>query len=247
MIKKMMLVIAFVAVMAVLAAGAIQRTSAMTGEDVQASVAAQPGSPAIEAQMDETLALRVDSAAVVVGTLSEEEIAGLLFVREEEKLARDVYLALYAAWDQPVFQNIAKSEQTHMDAVLRLLESYDVADPVLGPGQFTNPDLQALYDQLVAQGSKSLADALKVGAAIEEIDIRDLRERAGQTDEAAIEVVYDRLERASENHLRAFTSTLWRRTGETYQPQYLSAADYQAIVGTSAAGNGNKNGRRGRR
>ena len=39
--------------------------------------------------------------------LSAEETASLLFMREEEKLARDVYNALYATWGQQTFLNIA--------------------------------------------------------------------------------------------------------------------------------------------
>ena len=102
--------------------------------------------------------------------LNDAEKASLLFMREEEKLARDVYNALYAVWGQPTFQNIAASEQAHMDEVKLLLDRYGLTDPALDPGKFTDANLQALYDQLVAQGSVSLADALKVGAAIEEID-----------------------------------------------------------------------------
>lgn len=100
---------------------------------------------------------------------------GLTYVREEEKLARDVYLFLYDMWGLQVFQNIADSEQTHTDAVKTLLDAYGLTDPAAAtqPGEFVNPDLQALYNQLTAQGSLSLADALKVGAAIEEIDILD--------------------------------------------------------------------------
>ena len=107
------------------------------------------------------------------GELTEEEINGLIFMREEEKLAHDVYIALYQTWGLSIFQNIANSEQTHTDTVKVLLDAYGIADPSANtaPGEFVNPELQALYTQLVAQGSQSLTDALKVGAAIEEIDI----------------------------------------------------------------------------
>ncbi len=144
--------------------------------------------------------------SIVNSSLSAEEAASLLYMREEEKLARDVYNALYAVSGQPVFSNIAASEQTHMDAIKVLLDRYGLPDPALGPGQFSNPDLQALYDQLVAQGSRSLTDALKVGVAIEELDIRDLQTRMDQTDNADIQLVYSRLMIASNNHLQAFTA-----------------------------------------
>ena len=191
--------------------------------------------------------------ALPVGDLSEEEAQGLLYMREEEKLARDVYLTLYDKWNFPVFSNIARSEQQHTDMVKALLDRYGLQDPAEGQGigQFTNPDIQALYDKLVAQGSTSLADALKVGAAIEEIDILDLKERIAQTDNADIKTVYENLMSGSENHLRAFVSVLERQTGEKYQPQYLDPATYENIIksapsrgrGAGGAGQGGGYGR----
>jgi hypothetical protein len=63
-------------------------------------------------------------------TLSASEVEGIMQMREEEKLARDVYLELYKTWDLPVFYNIAQSEQTHMDAVKTLIEKYNLKDPI---------------------------------------------------------------------------------------------------------------------
>jgi hypothetical protein len=186
--------------------------------------------------------LATPAAIAAAGSLSNDESADLLYMREEEKLAHDVYIALYDVWGMNVFQNIAASEQTHTDSVLGLLNSYGLTDPVgnNAPGVFVNPDLQALYDQLVASGSQSLVDALRVGAAIEEIDILDLDEAIAQTSLADIVQVYQSLRAGSENHLRSFVSTLERQTGETYQPQYLSPELYAAIInGTQSQGNGN--------
>ena len=180
------------------------------------------------------------------GGLSSDEIAGLFFMREEEKLARDVYLTLYEQWGQPTFANIAKSEQTHTDAVKALLDAYGVDDPAAASeiGDFADPDLQALYDQLLSLGSSSLDAALRVGAAIEEIDILDLEERIRLTDKADIIRVYENLLAGSENHLRAFTSTIERQGGASYQPDYLSQEAFDLITSTSAGrGNGGGYGR----
>ncbi|HSQ38753.1 MAG TPA: DUF2202 domain-containing protein, partial [Anaerolineales bacterium] len=178
--------------------------------------------------------------------LSAEETASLLFMREEEKLARDVYNFLYTTWGQPTFQNIASSEQTHMDEIKLLLDRYGLADPALDPGQFTDANLQALYTQLTTQGALSLGDALKVGAAIEEIDILDLQTRLAQTDNADLQQVFTSLMNGSYNHLKSFTSVLLTQTGETYQPQYLTAEQYQTIItsttGTGGQGNGGGQG-----
>jgi hypothetical protein len=186
------------------------------------------------------------------GDLSAEEAAALAYMREEEKLAHDVYVKLYEFWGLPIFQNISQSEQTHTDSMEVLLDRYELADPAVETaGVFTNPDLQALYNDLVAQGSESLAAALKVGAAIEEIDILDLQARLALTDQADIQQVFANLLAGSENHLRAFTTTLKNQTGEIYQAQYMSSAAYQEIVsasmGDGGKGGGQGSGRRGNR
>jgi hypothetical protein len=189
----------------------------------------------------------LQSALAASSDLSTEEITGLLLMREEEKLAHDVYTVLYEAWNLRIFENIASSEQTHTDAVKALLDAYGILDPAAGEaiGEFVNADLQALYDELVTQGSQSLGEALKVGAAIEEIDILDLEEQLAHTDNADIRAVYENLMKGSRNHLRSFTSTLKQQTGEIYEPQYLSADVYQSIVGsaieTGSRGNRNRN------
>jgi hypothetical protein len=206
-----------------------------------------PVSDALAAPANEVT--NVDAA----GQLTDAEIEGILYMREEEKLARDVYLTLYDAWGLPVFQNIARSEATHMAAVLTLIDQYGLADPAAAEvGVFTDPTLQALYDQLAAEGRQSLADALRVGATIEEIDILDLQARLAQTEKADIALVYGNLLKGSRNHLRAFASTLARQTGETYQPQYLDPDSYDSIVNAGretgrGQGQGRGYGRRGHR
>lgn len=173
--------------------------------------------------------------------LSAEEIAGLSFMREEEKLARDVYLNMADLWDARVFSNIAASEQKHMDAVGTLLTRYGIADPAAGNGigEFSNAELQALYDDLMVMGSQSLTDALQVGALIEETDIEDLIHELAVVKHSDIKRVYTQLEQGSENHLRAFTSNLSVQ-GAAYEPQVLDQETYGDIAsGTS----GNRQGR----
>ncbi len=186
--------------------------------------------------------------AIPASDLSAEEAAGLLYMYEEEKLARDVYNALYAVWNLPTFQNIAASEQRHMDSVKSLLDRYGLTAPTLAPGSFADATLQNLYTALVAQGEQSAADALKVGAAIEELDIIDLQTRLAQTDNADIQMVYNSLISGSNNHLKAFTNALLNQTGEIYQPQYMTPEMYAAAL-ASTQGNGsagaNGNGAQG--
>ena len=141
--------------------------------------------------------------------LSATEKESLLYMREEEKLARDVYNAFYARYGLRVFSNIAASEQAHMNAVLTLLNRYGLADPaVAAPGVFNNDDLQALYDELIDQGNASLTAALQAAVLIEETDIADLQDGLALTSHADLRAVYTNLLRASQNHLRAFSRQL---------------------------------------
>jgi len=171
--------------------------------------------------------------ALPVEALSAVEQASLLLMREEEKLAQDVYAQLDLNWSSQtrVFGNITKSEATHTEAVRQLLLRYNLADPnaTLTAGVYQNTTLQSLYTQLVASGKISLVDALRVGAAVEEIDILDLVNGMSSIDNQDIRLVYDNLLKGSRNHLRAFTNALAGQ-GVTYVPQYMTAADYQAIV-----------------
>ncbi|KAA3660763.1 MAG: DUF2202 domain-containing protein [Calditrichaeota bacterium] len=164
--------------------------------------------------------------------LSPEETEALAFMREEEKLARDVYLSLYPVLGQRVFNNISASEQRHMDAILVLTDKYEMEDPVLSDsvGTFQNETLQSLYTTLVEQGSASLEEGLKVGALIEEIDILDLQHELDEVvDNEDIAYVFDNLMHGSYNHLRAFVRNL-SRLGVTYTPQKLSQDVYDAII-----------------
>lgn len=187
-----------------------------------------------------------DDPAGSAVTLTSEETEGILFMREEEKLARDVYLTLFDVWGLPVFENIAAAESRHTGAVLGLIDQYGLEDPVVDDsiGAFTNPDLAALYDDLIASGSESLVDALSVGALIEDLDIADLRAWLEMTDNPSIERVYDILLRGSENHLRSFLRQL-EGQGATYEPTYLTPDDVAEIL-AGQQGNGGQGGGGGR-
>lgn len=179
--------------------------------------------------------LETQLSTIPAGEISADEEAGLTYMREEEKLAHDVYIVLFNQQDQKIFQNIANSETTHTEAIKTLIERYHLTDPVGNnpEGVFTDITLQSLYDTLVAQGSASLIDALLVGAAIEELDIIDIETRQLDViDNDDIILVYDNLIKGSRNHLRAFVRNLDNQ-GETYVPQYLSQAVYDEIINSS--------------
>lgn len=140
--------------------------------------------------------------------LGPAEVDGLRYMREEEKMARDVYRALAVKWPSAtVFARIAQSEQRHMDAVRVVLDRYGVADPAAGKaaGKFADPELQKMYDELVAEGKGSLQAALGVGVKIEKADIADLEQELAATGNADLERLYGHLLASSKNHLRAFS------------------------------------------
>lgn len=163
--------------------------------------------------------------------LNTDEKTTLSFMREEEKLARDVYIFLYNKWALTIFNNISSSEQSHMNAIVQLLSKYNLPDPVgsNGYGIFSNPVLQNLYTQLTTQGSVSLPDALKVGATIEDLDIYDLTIALTKVDNQDITLVYNNLVKGSRNHLRSFYSNIIN-AGDTYTPQYITQAEFDAII-----------------
>lgn len=165
-------------------------------------------------------------------SLSAVEKTDLLFMREEEKLARDVYLTLYETWRLAVFSNIASSEQSHMDALLKLLRMYQLPDPAAGNaiGEFTNPTLQSLYDTLMGKGRLSALDALQVGGIIEETDMRDLVGAIDRSDNADIDATYENLLCGSRNHLRAFARNLESMTGQPYAAQVIPQDEVDAIL-----------------
>lgn len=172
--------------------------------------------------------------------LSQEEIQDLHYMREEEKLARDVYLELADHWRAHgaaaplinALENISRSEQMHMNSLKSLLAAYQLPDPVDPAetrGRFINPALAQLYRELLEQGRTSQAAALKVGALIEEVDLSDLEKALATSRQAGIDQVYGSLACGSRNHLRAFVGQ-WAVAGGAYAAQVLPQPAVDGIL-----------------
>ena len=163
--------------------------------------------------------------------LTEQEAEEIVYMREEEKLARDVYLAMNELWNVKIFSNISEAEQRHMDALKKLIECYDLEDPVTDdtPGEFTNPVFTQLYDELVQEGSGSLLSALMVGALIEELDIVDLQDALEEAENPDVLHVFGNLVRGSRNHLRSFARQI-TSAGGTYEAQHLTQEEFDEIA-----------------
>lgn len=190
----------------------------------------------------------LQAAAQQSESVTKNETNGLTYMREEEKLARDVYDSMYAKWEVNPFGNIRQSERVHMDRMKTLMTRYEVKDPVETTGDktgvFKTAFLQKVYNELVTSGTASLTDALKAGAKIEELDIADLDERIAQTKKEDIITAYQYLRMGSENHLRAFVRRL-KSQGVDYQPEFLKKELFDAIINgeNQEAGCGNGPGK----
>lgn len=226
-----------------LAAGALFFTSCSETERIDESL--------VFADKSAELAAICQDSCTFDEELTDADIEGLLLMREEEKLAHDVYMHFYGLYGQQLFLNIANSEQSHMDAVLVLLDGYGIEDPALDDeGVFANEELGALYNSLIEQGSVSLTEALTVGATIEDLDINDLQVWLDGTENSDIIRVYENLLKGSENHMRGFVRNL-EALGGTYTPQFITVEEYEAILAASnsqgygAGGQGMGNGGQG--
>lgn len=168
-----------------------------------------------------------------LGILTEADTAGLMEMREEEKLAHDVYAYFYEMYNYVLFRNISRSETAHGSAVLYLINSYGLTDPTPeNSGEYNDEQFTKMYADLISVGSASLVEALKAGALIEETDIKDLETLINTTENEDIIRVYSHLLAASKIHMRAFSFALVR-LGEIYTPQVISAEEYLEILGDS--------------
>ena len=162
--------------------------------------------------------------------LTQAEKDDLKFLREEEKLARDVYLFSYDKYGEDIFNSISQSEQKHMDKVLDLLNTYNIEDPMLSErGVFTNQTLQTLYNDLIVLSDKSLLDALLVGATIEDLDIKDIEHNEARTTALDIANVYSKLKCGSTNHMRSFYKKIVNLGGD-YTPQFITQEYFDEII-----------------
>jgi hypothetical protein len=182
--------------------------------------------------------------AAATATADATLAGNLTHMRDEERLARDIYTALAAKYAQAApFVNIARSEQVHFDTMGLLLTRYGVADPSAGknPGTYTDTALQALHDKLLATGSESLAKAYDVGISVENLDIADLKAAISQTSQADVKTAFTYLMNGSQNHLAAFTAAkdgkvLGARNGQGMQNGRSGATP--AVQGMRGRGQG---------
>ena len=184
--------------------------AAPVAPNVDPQVISPSASPSAEATVtpevtSEPKAPVVDKGIATADATEEQ----LVYLIEEEKLAHDVYSAMFDLWGSKVFGNILKSEETHQSQVLTVMNTRDIEDPRSSKaGVFVNAELQSLYNELIAKGSKSAVDAYEVGVAIEVLDIDDITKMLATAKDADVIAMMENLRKGSENHLRAFNNQL---------------------------------------
>lgn len=143
--------------------------------------------------------------------LTQEQKDTLVFIYQEEKVARDVYIQLGDAYPTyEIYQSIKLSEQQHIDAVQKLCEKYNVDISFIDEdsvGEFVLYELQNLHDTLITQGMLSEISGLMVGEYIEITDIEDL-EKAEIGMPADVVQVFENLKEGSSKHLAAFKKAI---------------------------------------
>jgi len=174
----------------------------------------------------------INSCNKTTKSISEEDTKALLFMLEEEKLARDTYIFLADKWDIQQFANIKDSEQKHMDAIASVLDEYKIQYTILEIGKFDETKLQGLYDQFLIDGIISSEHALQIGATIEDLDIMDLVNYENAATNQDVKDVFSTLRCGSRNHIRKFTESIVN-DGDNYTPQFISLADYTSITNSS--------------
>lgn len=176
---------------------------------------------------------------------AEKEKAMVLRMREEEKMARDVYLAMNDKWDHQVFSHISESEIYHMSLMKIWVDKFNLDDPVTRNndkrGVFTDQSLRNLYNELTASGLQTREAAFRAGAKLEEVDILDLKTALAETGNADLQSTYRYLIHASENHLRAFVRNLGA-LGKDYKPVVMSQKEFDEIINEQGRGMGNRTG-----
>jgi hypothetical protein len=172
----------------------------------------------------------LQSALVETETPASDELALVLKMKDEEKLAGDIYAYNYQKWGNNIFSRISNAEDKHLSAIVILLKNLGSADTIISEaGSFENSENQALYTDLISKSDVSFEEALKAGLLIEELDIKDLASALESTTNENVKLIYENLLKGSRNHLRAFNRQL-TALGITYSPTYLTQTELDQIV-----------------
>ncbi|HIP34154.1 MAG TPA: DUF2202 domain-containing protein [Bacteroidia bacterium] len=174
----------------------------------------------------------VDFSKYKINELTESEKKAIIHMREEEKMARDIYRTLSKTTDSKVFVNIPISENKHMDVFHQLIDRYDLADPVIDEaniGTFTDPEFTKLFNTLVEKGKLSDKDAYEAGLMVEDLNMYNLLKYSSETEKADLKLAYDTLFKQSRHHMAAFNRQL-EKVGGKYTPTYITMEQFEEAI-----------------
>lgn len=191
-----------------------------------------------------------------VYTLTEAQLHSLHYMWNEEKLAKDLYLALNAVYPANSLKNIATNAETQhvgsMEALLAkysqtqaVIDNYNLAHPTtpitqlseIPAGVFTLPELQTLYNTLYNEGMISATAALQSACKVEVTDVTDLDKDIIDAGSAKDLVTFFEILRAgSYNHYWSFDNAL-KKAGVS-NGCLSSGMDGSRFPDTSTAGGG---------
>ena len=192
--------------------------------------------------------------------LTADEIEFIYAVREDEKVARDLYFSFFGTFGLKPFENIGKAEDNHIKATEKLFDYYEIDYPALSEnGKFENAIRQKLYDSLLLKGTPEL-EAFKVMALLEETNIAEYGEVLKTIVNPNIKIVIENLAKASVNHFKAAIRQI-TALGGTYAPSLMTQEQYRAVIAVgfeqgkrymyknngSSTNSGNKLGGKGQR
>lgn len=164
--------------------------------------------------------------------LTDAEKNHVLWMREESKVARDLYTFLFNRWGIPVFKKKMVKEQVNMDRSLTIINKYGLTDPIVKDEQgiYSKENFRQMYVELAMRGNSSLPEALRAAAITEELDIMELEDALQNTiTNPDLKSIYNTMAVSSRNHLRAIIEQI-QCMGEIYGPQRLPEKRFYSIV-----------------
>jgi len=175
--------------------------------------------------------LFITNTSKLYSQYTDIEKTGLLLILQEEKVAYDFYSAMFEKYNHVVFQNVMSAEKTHQEHVMSLIKelNIDATGVSQNAGEFSDKDIIYMFDLLMRTGNSSFTDALLASARYEEKDISDLRKNYSNAENETIKALYNCLDKASQNHLKAFVKNL-KKEGISYKPTELSQEAFNLII-----------------
>ncbi len=140
--------------------------------------------------------------------VSQPILAALDRLIRVEKVADDAYALFYQATKEQRFKTVLDQENAHEGKLALVLAVNGITNPIaqLKPGQFPDPGLRTLYQQLTAQGSTSKKAALASAVKLEKNDVSDINAILAMKPPTFVANILKELRAASLQHAKIFSN-----------------------------------------